>query len=424
MITNTSSFRATTTLAVAAAMFAAVSLTLPAVPRAAAARTAWTATWAAAQQLTEPANLPPPPGFSDSTLRQVVHVSLGGKTLRVRLSNAFGRSALTLLSVHVAPSAGGSAIQTGSDRVLKFGGAETVTIPEGALAVSDPVDLDVPPLSNLAVTIRLQGAPVEVTGHPGSRTTSYFQPGDAVSSPDLEAAVRVDHWYFLAGIDVMTAHSAGATAILGDSITDGRGSTTNGNDRWPDVLARRLQANKKTSEVAVLNLGIGGNRLLRDGLGPNTLARLDRDVFAQPGVRWLVILEGVNDIGTAVGARLKGQSAASASDVIGALGQIAARARAHGIRVYGGTIMPFEGFSAYSTTESEADRQAVNAWIRKSGRFDAVVDFDAVTRDPDHPARLSAAVDGGDHLHPSAAGYRKMAEAIDLSLFATAANRR
>jgi lysophospholipase L1-like esterase len=403
----------------------AVAATVPA-PRRTTARppTAWTATWATAPQLTEVANLPPAPGFVDCTLRQVVHVSLGGKTLRVRLSNAFGRSALTLLSVHIARSAGGGTILAGSDRALRFGGAETVTIPEGAPAVSDPVDFDLPPLSDVAITLRLRDAPAEVTGHPGSRTTSYLQPGDAVSSPDLSAAVRVDHWYFLAGIDVVTTSSAGAVAILGDSITDGRGSTTNGNDRWPDILARRLQADKKTSEVAVLNLGVGGNRLLRDGLGPNVLARLDRDVLSQPGVRSLVILEGVNDIGTAASARIKGEPAATAGDVIFALGQIVARARAHGIRVYGATIMPFEGFRAYDTPEAEADRQAVNAWIRGSGHFDAVIDFDQVTRDPDRPARLSAAVDGGDHLHLSAAGYRRMAEAIDLALFAGSATRR
>ena len=211
----------------------------------------------------------------------------------------------------------------------------------------------------------------------------------------------------------------GAVVILGDSITDGRGSTTNGNDRWPDVLARRLQASPETDTVGVLNAGIGGNRLLRDGLGPHALARLDRDVLAQAGVRWLILLEGINDIGTAAGARAKGEPAATADDIIGAYAQIIERARARGIRVYGATIMPFEGFSyaGYFTPESEADRHKVNAWIRTSGRFDAVIDFDALTRDPERPARLSAAVDGGDHLHPSAAGYRIMGEAVDLALF-------
>jgi len=267
----------------------------------------------------------------------------------------------------------------------------------------------------------VRGVPAEVTGHPGSRTTSYLQPGEAVSAPDLPQAVRVDHWYFVSGVDVLADASAGAIALLGDSITDGRGSTTNGNDRWPDVLARRLHASAATTQAAVLNLGIGGNRLLRDGLGPNALARLDRDVFARPGIRWLVVLEGINDIGTAASAKAKGEPAATADDIIGAYVQIIDRAHAHGIRVYGATIMPFEGFTyaGYFTPGGEADRQRVNAWIRTGGRFDGVIDFDAAARDPEHPSRLSPAVDGGDHLHPSAAGYRLMAEAIDLSLFAT-----
>jgi lysophospholipase L1-like esterase len=210
---------------------------------------------------------------------------------------------------------------------------------------------------------------------------------------------------------------AAAVAILGDSITDGRGSTTNGNDRWTDVLSQRLRARKSTSDIAVLNLGIGGNRLLRDGLGPNALARLERDVLAQPGVRWLIVLEGVNDIGTATAARAKGESWATADDVIDAYRQIIDRARAHDIRVFGATILPFEGFAAYFSADAEASRVKVNDWIRTSHRFDAVIDFDAITRDPAAPSRLSAAVDGGDHLHPSAAGYRIMGEAVDLSLF-------
>jgi lysophospholipase L1-like esterase len=244
-----------------------------------------------------------------------------------------------------------------------------------------------------------------------------------VSAPNLPDAVPVDHWYFLAGIDVRAPRDSGAVVILGDSITDGRGSTTNGNDRWPDVFARRLQASPATVHVAVLNAGIGGNRLLRDGLGPSALARFDRDVLAQSGVRWLIVLEGINDIGTASGARAKSEPAATADDIIGAYARIIERAHAHGIRVYGVTIMPFEGFSyaSYFTPESEAERQTVNAWIRTSRRFDAVIDFDAVTRDPERPSRLSAAVDGGDHLHPSSAGYRIMGEAIDLGLFASPA---
>ena len=393
----------------------------PAGQRAAGGSDIWVATWAAAPQLTEPANLPPAPGFADATLRQVLHVSIGGQRIRVRFSNAFGRTPLTLQAVRVARAAGGGATDAATDRALTFRGRPSVTIPEGALAVSDPVDFDLRPLSDLAVIVRLVGAPADVTGHPGSRTTSYLQAGDATAAADLSAAVRVEHWYFLSGVEVVADSAARAVAILGDSITDGRGSTTDGNNRWPDNLARRLQSAGPTKQVAVLNLGIGGNRLLRDGLGPNALARLDRDVLAQPGVRWLIVFEGINDIGTASGARAKGEPAATGEEIIGAYEQIIERVHALGIRVYGATLMPFEGFaySNYFTPESEAERRKVNEWIRTSGRFDAVIDFDAMTRDPERPSRLSAAVDGGDHLHPSAAGYRIMADAIDLGLFAT-----
>jgi lysophospholipase L1-like esterase len=374
-------------------------------------------TWATSPQLTEEANLPPPPGFGDATLRQIVRVSIGGTRLRVRFSNAFGRTALTLHSARLARAAGGGAIQAATERALTFSGQRSVTIPEGALAVSDPLDFELPALSEVALTVYLKGAPAEVTSHPGSRTTSYLQAGDAVSAAELPAAVRVDHWYFINGIDVEAGAGAAAVAVLGDSITDGRGSTTNGHDRWPDQLARRLQARKDTAQVAVLNHGIGGNRLLRDGLGPNVLARLDRDVLAQPGVRWLIVLEGINDIGTRVGARAKGEPWATAEDIIAAHRQILARAQARGLLVYGATILPFEGAANYFTPDGEADRQQVNQWIRTSGAFDAVIDFDAATRDPEKPSRLRAAVDGGDHLHPSAAGYRIMAEAVDLGLF-------
>jgi lysophospholipase L1-like esterase len=392
---------------------AASASAAPAVERAAK----WVGTWAASPQLTEDANLPPAPGLADTTLRQVVHVSIGGSRLRVRFSNAFGATPLVLVAARLAHSAGGAAIRGDSDRPLTFHGSPAVTIPAGALFVSDPLDFDLAPLSDVTVTVYLKGAPAEVTGHPGSRTTSYLSPGNAVSAVDLPGAARVDHWYFLGGIDVTAAPATAAVATLGDSITDGRGSTTNGNDRWPDNLARRLQSAKGTRGVAVVNHGIGGNRLLRDGLGPSALARLDRDVVAQPGLRWLIVLEGINDIGTRVRARDRGEPFATASDIIAAYEQIVTRAHAHGIRAYGATILPFEGFAAYAAADAEADRQTVNRWIRTSGVFDAVIDFDAVMRDPGVPTRLAAAVDSGDHLHPSAAGYKVMADAIDLKLF-------
>jgi len=383
----------------------------------------WVGTWAAAPQLTEKRNLPPPPGFDDTTLRQVVHVSLGGRVLRVRLSNEFGDAPLTVVSARVARSAGGDAIDVVTDRPLLFHGRPSVTIPEGAPVVSDPLDFDLPPLSDVAVTLHVRGSPAAVTGHPGSRTTSYLRTGTVVTAPRLGAASRVDHWYFLSGIDVEADPRAAAVAILGDSITDGRGSTTNGNDRWPDVLARRLQARPETARVAILNLGIGGNRILHDGLGPNALARLDRDVLARPRVRWLVVFEGINDIGTVRDAAQRGEAPATAEGMIAAYDQIVARARARGIRVYGATLLPFGG-SFYFTAEAEAMRQEVNRWIRTSGRFDAVIDLDAVTRDPEKPTHLLAAVDGGDHLHPGVAGYRIMADAIDLALFEPGPARR
>ncbi|HEY4249380.1 MAG TPA: SGNH/GDSL hydrolase family protein [Lacunisphaera sp.] len=380
----------------------------------------WVATWATAPQLVEPGNLPPAPGFTDCTLRQKLRISIGGEKIRLRFSNAFGNAPLTLEAAQVALAADGAGIRPETSRQLAFNGVPAVTIQPGAIVISDPVDLKLSPLADLAVTLHTKNAPSDVTGHPGSRTTSYLAHGsETVDASDLPGAARTDHWYFLTGIDVYTEQPAAAIAVLGDSITDGRGSTTNGNDRWPDQLSRRLRANPETENFSVLNLGIGGGRILRYGLGPSGLARLDRDVIAQPGVKWLVVFEGVNDLGTAVGARAKGQpeNGASAADLIAAFDQIILRAHDHGIRVYGATITPFAGFKSYDTPASEADRQKVNQWIRTSGKFDSVIDFDAIARDPKNPLHLAPAIDGGDHLHPSAAGYKIMAENIDLALF-------
>lgn len=377
----------------------------------------WVSTWVSAQQLTEPNNLPPAPGLAAQTLRQIIQPTLGGSRLRIMVSNAYGDGPLTIGSAHVASSAGASSINPASDQTLTFGGAASFTLQPGTVVVSDEVSFTVTPFENLAVSLYLTAVPKLVTGHPGSRTTSFIQAGEHLSAAELPEAQRVDHWYLLGAAEVRAGEEAAAIVVLGDSITDGRGSTTNQNDRWPNLLAQRLHANPGTAHVAVLNQGAGGGRVLRDGLGTSALARFDRDVLAPPGVRWLVVFEGVNDIGSAVGARSKGEPAASADDLIAAFRQMILRAHSHGIRVIGATIMPFEGFS-YFTVESEADRQTVNRWIRTSGEFDGVIDFDAITRDPAVPSRLAAAVDGGDHLHPSAAGYRIMAEAIDLALFA------
>jgi lysophospholipase L1-like esterase len=270
--------------------------------------------------------------------------------------------------------------------------------------VSDPLPFPVRPFENLTVTTYLahgQGS-LSITSHPGSRTTSYLVPGNQVTAADLAGATPVDHWYFLSGVEVLSP--ASAVAVIGDSLSDGRGSTTNGNDRWPDVLASRLSS-------AVVNQAAGGNRVLQDGLGPNVLARLDRDLLAQSGVSWAIVFEGVNDIGTAAPAA----AASTAADLIDAYDQILTRAHAVDIRVYGATLTPFGGNEAYDAPQREAARTAVNAWIR--GHFDAVLDFDRVVRDPAAPTRLLPAYDVGDHLHLNPAGYRALGTSVPASLF-------
>jgi lysophospholipase L1-like esterase len=381
----------------------------------------WVGTWAAAQQMVEPRNALSPQDAEDMTLRQIVHLSIGGSKLRLRLSNRFGKTPLHLTAVHLAlpVSPSSSRIQPTSDKALTFSGATEVTIPAGAEYVSDTVSFSVPPLSDVAITLHTDQPPAEQTGHPGSRATSYFVHGDQVAAPELHGAQTTEHWYYIAGLDVAASPNASATVALGDSITDGHGATTNGNDRWTDVLARRLQTTQQAANIAVLNLGIGGNRLLEDGLGPNAMARLDHDVIAQTGVRTLIVLEGINDIGTLTRQTdaAPAQHQALVQSILSAYKQIILRAHMHNIRVIGATILPFGGSSYYHpTAANEADRQAVNAWIRASGQFDAVVDFDQIMRDPVHPERLLPAYDSGDHLHPSPAGYAAMANSIPLSL--------
>ena len=342
--------------------------------------------------------------------------------LRVHVSNVFGTEALHFTSVHIArPIAPGSPdIDPASDRPLSFAGAADVTVPPGAEFVSDPINYPIRALSDLAVTFHLDDAPAQETGHPGSRATSYFVHGDVVGAVTLTSPGKVDHWYQVSEIDVQSTPGAASIVALGDSITDGHGATTNGNDRWTDVLASRLQQSSAARNIGVVNEGIGGNHLLTDGLGPNVLARFDRDVLAPSGVRWLIVFEGVNDLGglTRMGEVSPEEHTALVHRLIAAYQQIIMRAHAHGIRVIGATIPPYMGSDYYHPGPlSEADRQTMNDWIRAAGHFDAVIDFDAVVRDPHQRGRLLPAYDCGDHLHPSPAGYRVMGEAIPLSLF-------
>ena len=388
-------------------------------------RASWVASWAAMPQLTEPGNMPPAPFrepgrvLSDTTLRQTVHASLGADEVRLRFSNAFGGAPLPLTRAAVALPAGGragvSAIEPSSSRPVTFGGRPSTVVPVGALVVSDPIEMHVAAGANLAVTVYLaEGQASEnITSHPGSRTTSYLVHGDATDAADLAGATPVDHWYFLSNLEVRTSSST-AVAVVGDSLTDGRGSTTNGNDRWPDQLFERLQ--RANTDVAIINEAAGGNRVLNDGLGPNALARFDRDVIAQSRVESVIVFEGVNDIGTAEATSAAQQ--AVANELIGAYRQLVTRAHAQGIRAYGATIAPFGGSTLYDDPDGlrERTRQAVNGWIRSSREFDAILDFDRAVRDPREPRRLLPAYDVGDHLHLNPTGYGAIADAVPLAL--------
>lgn len=382
----------------------------------------WIVSWSASQQVPEPQNALPAGDLRDSTVRQIVHLSVGGSTLRVHLSNAFGTEPLHFTGVHIARplDAASSAIDSTTDKALSFAGLPESTVPPGAELISDPIEYPVPALSNLAVSFHLAAPPATETGHPGSRATTYFEHGNLVSASDLPQAGHVDHWYQISAVDVLCGPKAAAIVVLGDSITDGHGATTNGNDRWTDVLAARLQSSRKMGEVGVSNQGIGGNHLLTDGLGPNALSRFDRDVLAQAGVRWLIVFEGVNDLGglARTGEVPVAEHVARVRSVVAAYEQIIVRAHAHGIRVIGATITPYVGSDYYHPGPlGESDRQAVNQWIRGKGHFDVVIDFDSVIRDRRQPDRLLTVYDSGDHLHPSPAGYKAMGESIPLAIF-------
>jgi lysophospholipase L1-like esterase len=373
----------------------------------------WVGTWSTAPQLVEPRNMPPAPGLSNNTLRQVVRVSIGGDSLRVRFSNEFSTSPVTMKSVQIAVSKGGSSIDTTTIKQLKFNGNLEVTMMPGIAITSDPFCFNLEPRMDLAITIYFGQTSPDVTGHPGSRTTSYLLAGDRTSEIDFTGAIQADRWYIINGIDIKAPESAAAVAILGNSITDGRGSGTNKQNRWPDILAERLLKNQSTRQVAVLNQGIGGNCVLRTCLGPSALDRFERDVIKQHRVRWLIILEGINDIGQTPGSD---EASRVAKDLIAAYEQMIDDAHAEGILVYGATITPF-GKSFYYADYRETARNTVNEWIRSSSRFDAVIDFDKALRNPEDTLTILPEAHSGDFLHPSEKGHQMMGEAVDVELF-------
>jgi lysophospholipase L1-like esterase len=389
----------------------------------------WVATWAAAPQSAHivfpvparaatPANppplFPPPPNFTNQTVRMIARSSIGGRGARIHLSNAYGSGPLRIGAAHIALHDKDSSILVASDHALMFSGKPSFTIPAGAEIVSDPVALDVPSLADLVVSVYIPGEDSSPTDHFTGLHTTYIAKGDLTAAAAFTGATKRESWYWLSGIDVLAPTKTALIVAFGDSITDGATSTPDMDQSWPSQLARRLAANKATAHFAIVNEGISGNRLLADGMGVSALTRFDHDVLSEPGVKWLIVLEGINDIGF---ASMAGPDISlTADDLIAAHKQIIERAHLHGIRVAGATLTPYSG-AAYYSDAGETIREAVNQWIRSSKAFDAVIDFDAATQDPDHPKQIRPAYNLRDHLHPNDAGYKAMADAVDLSIF-------
>ena len=375
--------------------------------------THWVGTWSTAPYSASNTNS----HFSDdTTLRDIVHVSIGGPSLRIVLSNAFGAATLKIGGASVALAGTSGAIK-GTAIPALFHGQPIVDIPAGAEILSDPIALDLPPLSDLAVTVFVPGQTIStITQHGFADQTNYELAGNQLASADFAGATTLRSWPFLKAVEVLAPSDAAAIVAFGDSITDGAHSTPDKNMRWPDVLARRLQADKKTAHLAVLNVGIGGNHVLRDSSGgPNALARFDRDVLDQSGVKYLIILEGINDIGHAYGPE-KPNDVITAEDLEMALTQLIDRAHAHGIKVFGATLTPYVG-AKYASPEGEKVREAENDFILHSGKFDGVIDFAKVTADPSDPTRLATTAGSADSLHPGDSGYQAMGDSMDLKLF-------
>ena len=359
--------------------------------------------------------------FDNQTIREIVHTSIASDTVRVRLSNAYGKQAVEIGAVHIALHGKGSSIAAGSDHAVTFGGRPGVSIAPNAQALSDPVKLTAP-AGNLAISIFLPHPASGAGIHYGAQQTAYIGPGNLTGAAEMAEPTTITSWVFLTGVDALAAEGASTLVAFGDSITDGARSTVDANHRWPDILAERLRARRGGKPIGILDAGIGGNRVLFDPtnvrFGVNALARFDRDVLAQPGVKYVIVLEGINDLGHP-GSSAPLSETVSADDIIAGLKQMIERAHEHGLKIFGATLTPFEGttIQGYFSAEKEAKRKAVNEWIRTGKAFDGVIDFDKAARDPEHPDRMLPVNDGGDHLHPGDAGYKAMAEAIDLSLF-------
>jgi enterochelin esterase-like enzyme/lysophospholipase L1-like esterase len=395
-----------------------------------AANERWVSTWATAQQLA-PTRLPfggrdepppPPPAarvpatLKDQTVRMIARASIGGRRVRIRLVNALEKPTIRVGAAHIALRQAGAAIVPASDRVLTFGGRPSTVVPPGAVVLSDPVDLNVPPLTDLAVSLYLPEATGLPTIHPDGMHTAYVAAGNSTAQAALADSATTTAYLWLSGVDVLAPASAGAIVAFGDSITDGVAATLDSDRAWPSLLAAKLSSDGASPPLAVVNLGLSGNRLLRHGFGVSALARFDRDVLGQAGVRWMTLMLGINDITFPAVPGMPPTEAVTADDIIWGLRQIVERAQAHGIKVAGVTILPVGGVSTY-TDGGEAIRQAVNQWIRTGGAYDAVLDFDAVVRDPADPKRLRREYDPGDHVHPNDAGNAAMAAAIDVTVF-------
>jgi lysophospholipase L1-like esterase len=374
----------------------------------------WVGTWATAPAPAETG------AFNNQTLRMTMRASLGGNQLRVRISNAYGRRPLDIGGAHIALREAGAAVIAGSDRKLSFGGAATATIAAGAILLSDPVALDLAPLADLAVSLHLPGEipnDFQITGRYARQTNYVSPPGDFTAAKVMPIASLTSDWFFVCGVDVLAGADAGGIVTLGDSLTDGNISTMDAYCRWPDQLARRLMARRRGRPMAVMNQGLGGNRILYDIRGDSGLRRFDRDVLSQPGVTHVIVMLGTNDLRN---RWKKPEEEPTAAQMIAGLQQMAVRAHARGIRIIGATLTPFgnETYMAGAwSPQREEVRRAVNGWIRDGGAFDALADFDQALRDPEHPTQMRPSDDCGDGLHPSDLGYTKMGDAIDLALF-------